>query len=116
MSPDQWRILSAILDTIIPSIKPFENAISTIPSGPAILDNTFANAIKGVRRGASSTTDSDVLAVAYLAESATSCPDFRDSVNRLLGSYMDSKQKQDILFILSALKYVLIASHDLPVR
>lgn len=99
LSANEWKTLAAIVDTVIPSIIPEENAHS--PAVLAINNTSYTNVTQLVcnDNGSNST-----LAVDYLSESATSCPDFQGSINRLLANYMDSEQKKSILLILKALK------------
>ena len=99
LSPQQWTIFAAIADAIVPSITADHR-----PDSLATLLIAHEHRQSALRTLSDLSLEQDAsLPDAYLSESATSCPDYKDSVQRLVADYMDSTQRTGFLFILNAL-------------
>ena len=103
LSSGQWSILAAIFDTIVAPIVPAENADDR-PSHILSI-NPYGLALSQIQTGLTRASDTDQVAVSYLAESASSCLTIKESIDRLLAYHLNSKQRQELLFVLSALEY-----------
>lgn len=102
LSTQQWSILVAIADTVIP-------ALSRASNGNRLLQHPLRNevygaAVKRIQDLAKLGDDSDNLANAYLSESAAAEPEFKEAISSMVGYHMSDTAKSGLLFILSALK------------
>lgn len=98
-SPEQWTTLAAIFDTVIPSfISGKGNSLIQYPLEPKQYDQA-KNRIAAV----SSIESNNDLLDKYLAESATSQPEFRDSVMRLFADQIDPAAAAGLRLILNVL-------------
>ncbi|KAL1967422.1 hypothetical protein VTN77DRAFT_3207 [Rasamsonia byssochlamydoides] len=96
----QWKTLLSLADTVIPSItsqdaakSPNQKTISTAEMESALA--TLKDAIEG--------PDAGNLAGQYLEENASSIPQFKESLHRILGQYVPQEGKNGLGFILTAL-------------
>lgn len=100
LTAEQWGILSAIADTIIPPLTACQgNRLLQHPLRFEIYEQTT----KRIQRLAG-VESSDGLVASYLGESATANPAFKDSISRLLSQYMDGRTRDGLIFVLNALK------------
>jgi hypothetical protein len=100
LTPAQWKTFVAIVDTVIPAIKPHSTADAQLEV--AVNDNDYSTSISTLR-GLSAESDSDALVAYYLAESASSNPALRESFHRMLALYMRPSQRKDLAFVLNLL-------------
>jgi hypothetical protein len=96
----QWKTLLAMADAIIPTIKPMATARAQIET-PAT-QSEYSTAI-GSLMGLASEPDSEALATAYLEESASSNPAFRQAIHRFLAFYMPQASRNQLIFVLNVL-------------
>lgn len=98
----QWQVLTAIVDTVVPSILPPDaaNSHDRQQLSPEVYATT-SDAI--IRNG----LNEQSLVAAYLAETASPGEDseYRAAVTRLLYESTDEDQRKQLFFILSALRY-----------
>ena len=92
--------LMAIADTIIPSI---EVSSSLSKDKLCVQASDYTRAIETVGRGQREEEDVN-LPKAYLQESASSIPAFRELLRRTLGHYVREDARKGIRVILSALE------------
>lgn len=103
LTAEQWGILAAIADTVVPSF--------TASKGNRLLQHPLRthvyqaaqNRIAAIA-GAAAAESSDDLIGAYMAENATAQPEFRSAVQRLVAYGMDETGRSGLLNILNALK------------
>lgn len=126
LTQDQWETFLAIADAIIPSIVSTASAQSSSVSPVdtrTIPDDDFSAALTKLERviprhsgshaaeqeptGEVDWRDNATLARAYLAESASSIPRFRDSLLRFLSFSMPQDGRKDLAFVLNLLKFRL---------
>lgn len=96
----QWKTLLSLADTVIPSIRSSGNTKSTkvIPASQLnAAVSTLASDIHG--------PDSVQTATQYLEQSASSNPAFRETVQRLLATFVHQEGKDGLSLILNILKY-----------
>lgn len=99
LTAEQWGILSAIADTVIPSFTSVEgNRLLQYPLGPETYDSHYRRLQHSVNL-----EGSDALVQTYLAESATAQPEFRNIIRRLVNLYMHDEAQKGLMFILKAL-------------
>ena len=100
LTGEQWSILAAIADTVVPSF--------TSSTGNRLLQHPLRSEIyeAATRRIEESNglDAGDGLVAEYLGESATAQPGFKENVSRLLGFYMDDTARNGLIIILKALK------------
>ena len=96
---EQWTTLVSILDTFIPSITSAQSEEDSklCVGGAAYAESTLA--IQGLLPASA---DQSIIS-AYLAESASSIPDFRPSIHRICANYVPTDQVKGLRFILSSL-------------
>jgi hypothetical protein len=97
----QWKTLLAIADAVIPSIQPFSKARPSVEL--AVPDAAYVTALSTLRGLAPQGTDEKVLE-AYLKESASSDPAFRESFRRIVAEYMPQSSRGEFGMILNILK------------
>ena len=95
LTEEQWNTLVSIVDTIISPQTQTAAAIS------ADHEYQFAAAVDTIKRNTA--VVDETLITEYLAESATSCPGFKDAIYRLLILQMNSDARKQLLTILNAL-------------
>ncbi|KAF2660095.1 long-chain fatty alcohol dehydrogenase [Lophiostoma macrostomum CBS 122681] len=100
LNPAQWKTFLAIVDAIIPAIRPHSTADAHLEI--AVSDNDYSKSISTLQ-GISAEADSDVLVANYLAESASSNPALRESFYRMLALYMRPSMRKDLTFVLNLL-------------
>ncbi|KAK5128884.1 hypothetical protein LTR85_000217 [Meristemomyces frigidus] len=99
LTAEQWGILSAIADTVIPSITSLEgNRLLQHPLRRDVYDVSCKRLEQSVGREGGLG-----LAQRYLAESATAQPAFKDGVSRLINFYLPNDAQKQLLFVLNAL-------------
>lgn len=101
LSAEQWGILAAIADTVVPSF-------TTVDGNRLLrhhLHSTVYDSVKtSLQRGILNDSARDELVVRYLSESATAQVEFRESIRRMLSFHLPEDARKGLLFILSALK------------
>lgn len=101
LTAEQWGILSAIADTIIPSF-------TTSAGGNRLLQHPLRGEVYGQAEGRLRTLVGagvdEGLVTGYLSESATSQPEFRASISRLIGYGMDHTTRKKLTGVLNILK------------
>lgn len=102
-SDDQWKILFALADAIIPSIRTRAKAKS--PNDKVVSDSEWDAAVSRLTAIIPG-PDSAKIATQYLEEDASSNPAFRDGVERIFGEYVHNEGRNGFSLILNALKYV----------
>jgi hypothetical protein len=101
LTAEQWGIFAAIADTVIPSFTPAKG--NRLLQHPLRAD-LYAAAKENVQQIAGVTSSDDGLIDAFMSESATTQPEFRHALLRMLGYQMDATARKGFLFILGALK------------
>jgi hypothetical protein len=101
LTPEQWRTLFAIADTIIPSIQ--SGAVRHSKGVLSVSANDYSKAVAKLQDLASPHEDPS-LAESYLSERASSNPAFRDTLNRFFGFYAPQKTRNEIQLVLNILK------------
>lgn len=96
----QWKTLLAIADAIIPTIEPISiaNTRTAIPAK----DNEYSAAISTLT-GLTPEADGEAVAKAFLNESATSNPAFREGLHRVIGLYLPQSSKKELGLVLNIL-------------
>lgn len=105
-TPAQLGILSAIADAIVPPLisRSKSHKGNTRLLQHPLRNDVYDDAARRISDLARLDASNQDLATAYLGESATAQPEFKDSVQRLIGFYMPDHTRKQLLFILSALK------------
>ena len=100
LTPEQWSILAAIADTVVPSLTRSEgNRLLQHPLQSSAFDASSKRLDLVIHR------EGDVdLVTSYLGESATAQPDFRRSISRLVNLHLHQDARKGLLFILNTLK------------
>lgn len=93
LTEDQWITLASIVDTII---SPETQCIGEITK-----EAQFESAVDAIKHHTA--VEDEALLSEYLAESATSCPGFREAIHRFLVEQVDSGGKKELLGVLDAL-------------
>ena len=106
LSPEQWSILSAITEAVVPALTRNSNGGDHLLQHP-LRSDVYDSAVKRIQTLAN--LDADDTAVAYLSESPAEHPMFRDSIQRMVAFNMSEEARSGLLFILNALKYVKIS-------
>lgn len=101
LSPEQWSILAAITDAVVPALTRTSNAADQLLQHP-LRGDVYDTAVKRIQTLAKH--DADETAVAYLSESAANHPMFRESIARMVAFNMSEEARNGLLFILTALK------------
>ncbi|OQO05775.1 hypothetical protein B0A48_09869 [Cryoendolithus antarcticus] len=82
LTAEQWSILAAIADTVVPS---FTSSMGNRLLQHPLRSQVYDTARNRIAQLAGASVGSDVITT-YLGESATSTPEFRNAVSRLLGT------------------------------
>ena len=96
LTSDQWTTLLAITDAFVPAI---ESSSTASTSNYSLSPSEYTKLATDIT---ASGQDADTVR-AYLSESATSTPGFKDLVNRMLGDYSRSDARKSTSIVLSAL-------------
>lgn len=100
LNTDQWAVLAAIFDTVIPSFVPGKgNYLIQHP----LSEDDYNNVRQRIAKTSSLEPQSDLLTL-FMNESATSSAECKESVNRLLGDQMDKAAAAGFRGILSILR------------
>lgn len=100
LSKEQWGILSAIADTVIPSFTPLEG--NRLLKHPLRIEVYKASC--EYLENLATAPDRPSVVARYLGENATDQAEFKNNVTRLLSWNLHDQARQDLLFILSTLK------------
>lgn len=101
LNPQQWSILFAIADAVVPALTRTDDGDHRLLQHPLRV-HVYDAAVKRIRDLARH--ESDETALAYLSESASNHPMFKESIARLVVFYMREEARNGLLFILTALK------------
>jgi len=102
LTPAQWGIFSAIANTVVPSISRVGgNRLLQLPVRPHLYNATLKRVHDLAGDGSG---DDSSLVAEYLAESATSEPEFQQHIFRFIAESMNETSRNGLLFILNALK------------
>lgn len=96
----QWRTLFAIADAVIPAVRPI--AAADARTEHTAKDDDYSTAIATLK-GRSELSNEEI-ARAYLEESASSIPEFREGLFRTFGSYMPLATKKELAMVLNVLE------------
>lgn len=97
LTEDQWNTLASIVDTIVPSDTQTIGAIHA----DANYGTHFRAAVDTIKHNTG--VEDEALLSEYLAESATSCPEFRDAIHRFVAVQIDDTARTGLLGVLNAL-------------
>ena len=99
---EQWKILMAIMDTIIPSIRRETTASNTVDELTVsdVQYNTAVDHLKNIVVNAPTGGPLDE----YLDERPSANPNFQSLLKRYLGHYAPDDAKKGLSFVLSTLK------------
>lgn len=102
LTPSQWTTLMAIGDAVIPSLVPSSsNSVDRM----SIQASEYVSTIGQIRSTAAKTATEDNIR-AFLDESASSIPDLKALIHRILSEFVPDDARKGIRGILSALKHV----------
>jgi hypothetical protein len=102
LTPDQWKTLFAISDTIIPAVQSAAGVHSKgVLSIPA---NDHSTAVTQLKSLASSSSADESVVDTYLSDIPSTNPAFRDTLYRFFGFYLPQKSANELKFILNILK------------
>lgn len=101
LNPEQWSILSAITEAVVPALTRSSNGDNHLLHHP-LRSDVYDNAVKRIQTLAK--LDADETAVAYLSESVADHPMFKESIARMVAFSMSEEARNGLLFILNALK------------
>lgn len=117
-TPDQWAVLLAIADTIIPSISDHGSAdpSSQLSVPRSDLDAARTHLKRSLDEPQSE--QSDRLINSYLEENASSVPQFKDSLKSLFSRHIHHEGRKGLGMVLTALKYALspLTPRTIPTR
>lgn len=99
---EQWSILMAIMDTVIPSIRR-ETTQSDKIQQLAVSDVQYNTAVDHLKKAVCDPPTSEYLDE-YLDERPSANPNFQSLLKRYLGQYAPDDAKKGLAFVLSALK------------
>jgi hypothetical protein len=103
LTPSQWKTLLAIADACVPAIKPMSAA--NTKTEIAIPDTDYSAAISALRALIpKSDPDAEAMARDYLADNASSNPEFRSELHRLFAVYMPQSTRKELTMVLNILK------------
>ena len=100
LSEAQWRTFLAIVDTILPAVKP--DTTANPQREIAVKDKDYSTAISTLR-GLSTESSSDALVASYLSESGSSNLVLRENLHRTLMLYIRPSMRKDLIFVLNLL-------------
>jgi hypothetical protein len=111
---EQWKILMAIMDTIIPSIRR-EATTNNKVDQLTVSDVQYNTAVDHLKNTVVNPPTGEYLDE-YLDERPSANPGFQSLLKRYLGQYAPDDAKKGLSFILSTLKYVQNISNGSAVR
>jgi hypothetical protein len=95
LTENQWITLASIVDTII---SPETQSIGETAKGAQ-----FKAAVDTIKHHTN--VEDEALLSEYLAESATSCPEFREAIHRLLVNQIHEEGRKQLVGVIDALTY-----------
>ncbi|KAI8932956.1 hypothetical protein NX059_010425 [Plenodomus lindquistii] len=102
LTPDQWKTLLAILDAVVPAIKPASTANPRIEL--VVADTEYSSAVsKLIGLVPSTDTNPEDAVKQYLEDYASKNPLFRQQLQRILSMYMPQSQRNQLSTILTVL-------------
>ncbi|KAF2845700.1 long chain fatty alcohol oxidase [Plenodomus tracheiphilus IPT5] len=102
LTPAQWKTLLAILDAVVPAIKPASTANPQNELAvPDIEYSTAVSRLKGLVPN--DDVDAEDAVKEYLEDYASKNPLFRQQLQRLFGVYMPHSQRKELCMVLSVL-------------
>ncbi|OAL04904.1 long-chain fatty alcohol dehydrogenase [Phaeosphaeriaceae sp. SRC1lsM3a] len=102
LTPAQWKTLLAIVDAVVPAIKPKSTGDAHVDI--VVEDNEYSAAISALEAlTPEDEPDTNAVVKEYLAESASSNPRFKSELQRLFGMYMPHSVKSQLLMVLNVL-------------
>lgn len=105
LTPAQWKTLLAIVDAVVPAIKPKSTGDAHVDI--VVEDNEYSAAVSALEAlTPEDEPDTNAVVKEYLAESASSNPRFKSELQRLFGMYMPHSVKSQLLMVLNVLEYV----------
>ena len=96
LTSDQWTTLLAITDAFVPAI---DSSSTPSTSAYSLASSEYTKLAADLT---ANSQDADLVR-AYLSESSTSTPGFKDLVNRMLGDYSRPDARKSTSMLLSAL-------------
>ena len=106
LTANQWGVLNAIADTVVPSL--------TLLEGNRLLKHPLRKEIyeASCRRLEQQciSLDHHNLAVDYLQELATTQSEFQDGIRRLVNVHLPEDARKQLSFILTTLRYAIVIS------
>ena len=100
LTDSQWKTLMAIADTMIPSIS---DSSQPSQSSLSLSSTEYATAVESLKARTSSTGKADLVR-AYLEESPSKLPGFKQFLHRIIGEYMREDARKGLRISLSALE------------
>ena len=101
---EQWTILMAIMDTIIPSVRR-DSTTNDMISQLVVPDVEYDTAVDHLKETVVDPPTSEALDK-YLDERPSVNPRFQSLLKRSLGQYAPEQARKGLSFVLSTLKYV----------
>lgn len=102
LTPAQWTTLLAILDTVVPAIKPASTANPQIEL--AVPDTEYSTTVSKLKGLVPATdADADDAVKEYLEDHASRNPSFRLQLQRLFAVYMPQSQRKELCMVLTVL-------------
>lgn len=102
LTPAQWKTLLAMLDAVVPAIKPVSTANPRIEL--AVPDGEYSTAVTKLRSLAPDTDpNADEAVTEYLEDHASKNPLFKQQLQRLFGVYMPQSQRKELCMLLTVL-------------
>lgn len=107
LTPEQWKILRAIAETVLPSIS---RAGASNAEAQLSLDESEYDALVDEIKRSVENPPSESIIVDYLREGATSYDAFQRELQRTLSVHVSEESRKGIAFILNSMKYVSLES------
>ena len=101
-SEEQWKILMAIMDTVIPSVRK-DTTTSNKLEQLTLSEDQYKSAVDHVKGTVVDAPTGEALDE-YLGERPSANPQFQSLLKRYLGQYSPDHAKKGLAFILSTLK------------
>ncbi len=106
LTPAQWELLLAVMDTIIPAVKR-EDVPSSLSSSDFVISNAEYTAAFNHLQTALANPPTETALDKYLKEKPSESAEFKELLRRQLLSYTREDRRKGLAFILSALKWVV---------
>ncbi|KXT07178.1 hypothetical protein AC578_2418 [Pseudocercospora eumusae] len=103
LNAQQWNILIAIADAVVPPLAPTDASNTNPLLALPLPSDLYHSARTSIQRFSNTQHADDATVTAYLAERATSSPQFRELISRMVALHMSETARNGLLFILSAL-------------